>query len=386
MAGKMDGQMIQVLLPAMACLYGLFILYHLYGWVRLPGCRPGGKSPPRTLVSVIIPARNERLHIMDCLRSVTAQSYPAALFEVIVVNDHSVDETETLVREFQNDRVRLVNLSDHMGGTAHFNAYKKKSIEVAIGMARGEIILTTDADCVVGKEWIRSVVECYEQDVCKFISGPVCLHQAAGFFKKLQSLDFISLQGMTGAMLQLGHEGICNGANIAYEKKAFFDVGGFSGMDHLASGDDVLLMRKINQAFPGSVRFLKCSRAMVLTQPQESLHAFFQQRIRWSSKTGKFDGAGMLLLLLFLYGWNLLFPVLAIAGFWNRGLWMQLGLLLLWKTLLEGLFLYPVSKFFGNRKILWLLPLEQFFHIPYILMAALLGRFKSYQWKGRRVS
>ena len=375
-----------LVLSLLAAGYGAFMLYQLYGWLRLPGCIPPMGDGFKTRVTLIIPTRNEEDHILSCLESIRAQTYPEDLLEVVVVNDHSTDRTESLVRDFAGGQVQLINLSDHLIPGKPVRAFKKKAIEVAISQSRGDLIVTTDGDCTAGKEWISSVVACFEKERCKLIAGPVGLRGERGFFQKLQSLDFLSLQGLTGSLLQLGYPVICNGANLAYDRKAFLELGGFEGVDHLASGDDVFLLQKIHRAFPGQCRFLKCREALVRTCAQPDVGSFFQQRIRWASKMGRGDSPGLLPLLLFLYAWNLLFPVLAISSFWEPALLNWFWGLLLYKTALELVFLFPVAEFFGKCSFLWWLPLEQFFHIPYILVAAFLGRFKTYQWKGRRVS
>lgn len=379
--------MMHILAVTMAAIYSGWLGYCLYGWLRLPVF--GESVPvdnPETSVTVIIPTRNEENNIQACLQVVTTQNYPPGWLEVIVVNDHSSDHTEELVRTFPSPLVRLVNLSVYMTPGRPLNAYKKKAIETAIGLSKGELILTTDADCVMGKDWVRTLVEGYKKQNLVFMAAPVILHQENSFFKWLQSLDFISLQGLTGAIAELDQGAICNGANLGYSKKAFLEVGGFSGIDQIASGDDVLLMYKMQKAFPRQTAFLKSRKAIVRTLPMETLKEFIQQRIRWSSKVGKMDDRRMLGLLVFMYCWNLLFPVLAVMAIWHPALWKWFFGLILYKSAVELCFLAPVSGFFGKKRLLWLVLPAQFFHIPYILVAAFLGKVKTYQWKGRQVS
>ncbi|HVB02440.1 MAG TPA: glycosyltransferase [Chitinophagaceae bacterium] len=379
--------MIQLFILGMAVSYGSLILYYRHGWSMLPEC---SKDPPRqvpvTRVSVVIPTRNEEHNILACLQAIIDQHYPVELFEVLVVNDHSTDRTADLVRSFPAENIHLVNLSEHIPAGKALNAYKKKAIETAISLSRGDLIITTDADCVMGREWMSNMVDCYEREKCRFIAGPVAFHQEDNLFKCLQSLDFVSLQGMTGAIIGLGTGAVCNGANLAYEKKAFQELGGFSGIDHLASGDDTLLMHKMQLAFPGSVLFLKCPAAIVSTLPLKGFNEFFQQRIRWSSKIGRLDDHRMLAMLIFMYCWNLLFPALAVIAAYHPDTWFWLAALLLYKAIIEWVFLVPVARFFGKLRMLWLLFPAQFLHIPYILLSVFLGKVKTYQWKGRRVS
>lgn len=188
---------------------------------------------------------------------------------------------------------------------------------------------------------------------------------------------------------------MCNGANLAYTRKAFEEAGGFSGIDSIASGDDMLLMHKIYKRYPGKVMFLKSKEAVVQTEPVKTIGEFFNQRIRWASKAGKYDDKRIFWVLLLVYIVNvilLLLPVVALTvnvqySMFNTQysigvLWM---VLLFLKTSIELFFLYPVAKFFDKRKLLWLFPLMQPFHILYTVVAGFLGAFGTYTWKERSV-
>jgi cellulose synthase/poly-beta-1,6-N-acetylglucosamine synthase-like glycosyltransferase len=188
---------------------------------------------------------------------------------------------------------------------------------------------------------------------------------------------------------------MCNGANLAYTKKAFEEVNGFAGIDTIASGDDMLLMHKIYTRYPGKVMFLKSKDAIVQTEPVSSVKEFFNQRIRWASKADKYDDRRIFSVLLLVYIINLVLLLLPILILFDPGklsiihyplsvpgLWL---LLLLVKTVVELIFLYPVARFFDKQKLLWLFPLMQPFHIIYTIIAGWLGRFGSYSWKQRKV-
>src|SRR5206468_12036975 len=125
----------------------------------------------------------------------------------------------------------------------------------------------TDADCVPGPQWLESIHEAWQKNGLRFLAAPVRLLNDGSLIQRFQALDFLSLQGITGASVSTGFHTLCNGANLAYDKQAFLDVDGFAGIDRVASGDDMLLMYKIWKRFPGSVRFLKDRRAIVDTEP-----------------------------------------------------------------------------------------------------------------------
>lgn len=188
---------------------------------------------------------------------------------------------------------------------------------------------------------------------------------------------------------------MCNGANLAYTRKAFEEVAGFSGIDAIASGDDMLLMHKIYKRYPDKVMFLRSKEAIVQTEPVRTIREFFNQRIRWASKAGKYDDKRIFWVLLLVYMANvvlLLLPVLALTGnvqysMFNiqYSIWALWIVLLFLKTIIELLFLYPVAKFFNKQRLLWLFLLMQPFHILYTVVAGFLGAFGSYTWKERSV-
>jgi len=192
---------------------------------------------------------------------------------------------------------------------------------------------------------------------------------------------------------------MCNGANLAYTKKAFEEVGGFTGIDNIASGDDMLLMHKIYKRYPDKVMFLRSKEVIVQTTPVNSIKDFFNQRIRWASKASKYDDKRIFAVLLIVYLFNLALIVLPVfALFKNEILDIRLypfsfliSVFELWlfliiiKTVIELFFLYPVAKFFGKQGMLWAFPLMQPFHILYTVIAGWLGRFGSYSWKERNV-
>src|SRR5215471_11940345 len=206
--------------------------------------------PPVIRFSIIIPARNEETKIEKCITSILQNSYPPTLYEIIVVDDFSTDGTSCIVEKMQTkfENIRLIQLGNFVKDK--INSYKKKSIETAIAQSSFEWILTTDADCEVSTQWLRSFDNFIQQNDPVFISAPVKFITGNSFLSFFQCLDFMSLQGITAASVSAGIHSMCNGANLGYIKDAFYTVNGFTGVDSTASGDDMLLMHKIKQHYP----------------------------------------------------------------------------------------------------------------------------------------
>jgi poly-beta-1,6-N-acetyl-D-glucosamine synthase len=358
-------------------LYALLILYYWQSWVSIPWFTPAN-GVPKTKISVIIPARNEEKNIGTLLDALLQQNYPRQLFEVIVIDDHSEDKTSDIVKQYNN--VKLLSLK-----TDSINSYKKKAIETGIAAATGELIVTTDADCMPGENWLLTIALFKEEKQSVFIAAPVVIDCNSSLVQMFQALDFMVLQGVTAAAVHKKNLSMCNGANLAYEKKAFAEVNGFTGIDHIASGDDMLLMHKIWQQYPGRVHYLKSKEAIVSTQPVATWKAFFQQRIRWASKARLYDDKRMLPVLLLVYLFNLSFPVLVFVGLWEPGYWTTALLLWLFKTAIELPLFRSLAIYFNKQ---WAIPWFLFFqplHIFYTVISGLLGQFVKYEWKGRKV-
>jgi len=385
---------LQFLLTLIACLlfaiYGGLIAWYHRAWRALPAFSPGGSRGQRTFITVLIPARNEEENIGHCLLSMAAQHYPLDRFEVIVIDDHSTDGTAAVIKAFTGLAVRYIPLGS-IPAAERVTAHKKFAIETGIAAAAGELIVATDADCLTGPDWLLTIATFYEEKGARFIAAPVRIGGAGvgsrrhSLLTVFQTLDFITLQGITGAAVFKGVHSMCNGANLAYEKEAFFEVGGFAGIDQIPSGDDMLLMHKIARRSPERVLFLKSRPAIVSTRPETSWKKFIHQRIRWASKADRYDDKRIFWVLLLVYLVNLLFLALAIGTFWDCWWGFLLVVLLVAKTMVEYPFVSEVAAFFGQRKMIVYFPLLQPLHIVYTLVAGWLGKFGSYDWKGRKI-
>lgn len=385
--------MISILISILLLLpYGVLLLYYRRAWTGIPAFVPKvEKQSDLPFVSVIISARNEEAGIAACLRSMAQQSYPNHRFEVIVVNDHSEDNTAGLVTSFaaRESNVRLINLEDHVKG-GPLNSYKKKAIETGIAHSKGELIMTTDADCIAPIDWIFTVVSYYNKHESAMIASPVRISMPDGadrsqrFFYAFQILDFATLQGITGAALFKEFHYMANGANLAYPKSIFTEVGGFKGVDEIASGDDMFLMEKVRMIKPHKIHYLKSHACTVSTFPEKTLSLFFNQRIRWASKSSSYRDYKIKSVLALVYAINAWALILLGMSIYLLSFSHFLIFLAL-KIAFELLFLLPVTKFFGQRQLLWWFLPFQPFHILYILLAGWLGSFGSYKWKGRKV-
>jgi cellulose synthase/poly-beta-1,6-N-acetylglucosamine synthase-like glycosyltransferase len=372
-----------IVLTTLYCL--LIILYRR--WIlELPVFEVPSDLIPQTKFSIIIPARNEADNIDRFLPTILEQDYPIELFEVIVINDHSTDDTDLRVQTLQKkySNLHLIQLSEHLEDLVT-KAYKKKAIEIAIAQCNGNWIITTDADCKAGTEWLLQYDAFIQLKQPVLVAAPVMFINTGSFLSIFQVLDFMSLQGITAAAVSAGSHAMCNGANLAYLKSAFYEVDQFKGIDHIASGDDMLLMQKMKQRFPGKLGYLYQQKAIIQTEAMPDWKSFLNQRIRWASKADRYEDKRIFLVLLLVYLFNLSLLVLGLCSFTVLNGYNHLVLLLIIKTLVELSFMIPISRFFGLTNTLGWFPMMQPFHILYTVIAGWLGKFGTYQWKGRKL-
>jgi cellulose synthase/poly-beta-1,6-N-acetylglucosamine synthase-like glycosyltransferase len=381
--------MYQVLLIAaivFTTLYSLLIILYRRWFLELPQFEAPVTLIPQTKFSIIIPARNEADNIDRFLPSILEQNYPAELFDVTVINDHSTDNTahRVLLLQKKYSNLFLIELSEHVN-QGITNAYKKKAIEIAIAQSKGDWILTTDADCKAGKEWLIQYDAFIQEQQPVFVAAPVMFFNTGSFLSLFQVLDFMSLQGITAAAVCAGSHAMCNGANLAYLKTAFYEVDQFSGIDHIASGDDMLLMQKIKKRYPGKLGYLFQEKAIIQTEAMPDWKSFLNQRIRWASKADSYGDRSIFWVLLLVYLLNFSLLMIAISAIFVDNGWYHFVLLVSIKTIVELSFMIPVSRFFGSIEIIGWFPMMQPFHILYTVIAGWLGKFGSYQWKGRKL-
>ena len=367
-------------------LYSILLICYRHFWQSIPAFNSTTRSSQQnnTFVSIIIPARNEEATIGALLESIKNQTYPKDLFEVLVIDDFSTDKTLQVVLPFLSENIKLISLCDYIQ-EGRINSYKKKAIETGISLCKGELIITTDADCMVKKDWLKTIVSFYEIQKPAMIVMPVVINKVSTPIQLFQSLDFMCLQGITGGAVNKGFHGMCNGANLAYTKKIFYKVGGFSEVDAIASGDDMMLMHKIAIDHSDKIMYLLSKDVVVETLPVKSFTEFLHQRIRWASKADQYTDKSLFPVLLLVYLLNVSLFLLFIVAILDVTFFKFLFLLLGIKTTIELFFLFPVARFFGKRQLLWLFPLLQPFHIIYMLIAGWLGKFGSYRWKERNV-
>jgi len=361
-------------------LYLLVLVYLIKGWASLK--RPKiNSAAPSTKVTVMIAARNEEERIRYTIDDILAQDYPKQLTEIIMVDDHSTDHTAAIISSYADRGVKLLQLNEDKP----LNSYKKKAIAKAIDLSNGDLMVATDADCRMGTKWLSTIVNYFETSGSVMISSPVAYFEERSLFEYMQTLEFSYLIGIGAAFIGNGRASTCNGANLAYRKDVFYEVGGFKGIDDLASGDDELLLQKVAERYPGQIGFLKSKEAIVYTHAKHSLNEFLQQRRRWASKSTKYKDKKIVALAVGIWLFNLSLLVNLGLGFYNLYFFKLLALQFLLKYFFEVAFLLPITAFFKRTGLVALLILLIPIHVIYFVYIGLMGNTRKYVWKGRVV-
>jgi len=361
-------------------VYLLLLLYLIKGWSTLkrPNIKPSGFT---TKVTVLAAARNEEERIHLTLDDILAQDYPKELTEIIIVDDHSTDRTSQIIASYADRGVQLLQLNEDKP----LNSYKKKAIAEAIRLSSGELMVATDADCRMGHKWLSTVVGYYEKENPVMISSPVSYFEERSLFERMQALEFYYLIGIGAAFIGNCRASTCNGANLAYRKDVFYEVGGFKDIDDLASGDDELLLQKIAQRFPHRIAFLKSYNAVVYTHAKHTLHEFMQQRRRWASKSVKYKDKKVVAFVVGIWLFNVSLIVNLCLGLYDHYFFKLFTLQFLLKYIFELAYLLPIAAFFKRSKLVLLLIIIIPVHVIYFIYIGLAGNSGTYVWKGREV-
>jgi len=354
--------------------YFVLLLVLRIGWSKAFALKEKNPILKKDFISVVIPIRNEERNIGTLVSGLANQNYEASNFEVIVVNDHSTDDSIQRTKEKQEIFTNLTTLSL---GENEFG--KKAALTRGISFAKGEIVATTDADCILPPEWLATINSAFQNDQINMAAGMVKVADDKKFFSRWQAMEFASVMGTGAAAFGFNKPFMCNGANLSFRKEVFHKVNGYEGNEHIASGDDEFLMRKIHDRFPDSIRMMN---SIVVTQPQVSPTDFLQQRIRWASKWKGNPSIPAKLLAVFIFlleaSWVFL------ISFLNHDHWVLL-LIVVVKIAADLLFLLPVFRFMKIKFTLISFLGLQFLYPFYVILVGLLAPWSSYRWKDRKI-
>lgn len=374
-------EIIVVISSLISIIYLILLLLLIVGIRKLKVFQPFETNFNNSF-SIIIPFRNESIHLNNILNSIKSLDYLSNNFEIILVNDGSTDDSEIIVQQFiaQHSTIQIRLIQNNIDAKSP----KKEALENAIKIAQFEWIITTDADCVLPQKWLKSFNYFIQTVSCDMIVAPVIFTSDKSFLHDFQQLDFLSLMGATQGGFGFGLPFLCNGANLCYRKAVFNEVGGFEGNTNIASGDDIFLMEKFLKLKLGSVKYLKSVDAIVQTEPQKTVKEFINQRIRWASKTTAYENNTGKLVGIIILSMNFWLFLSLLFIFFN---WISLSeILLLWilKIGIDYSLLLAISQFYQTRISIKKYLIFSFIYPFYTVIVGFSSLKKGYVWKGRR--
>lgn len=328
-------------------------------------------QPP---VSVVICAKNEEQNLKKFLPAILEQDYPE--FEVVVVNDHSSDETSEVLDDFRMKYPHLKVVTIREEGAAYLG--KKFPLTMGLKAAKNEWVLLTDADCRVnGPDWISAMASNFTEN-CEVVLGFGAYEKGKGLLNRLIRFDtcFIALQYFSFALKKMPYMG--TGRNLAYRKDLFFRNKGFAKHYHLPSGDDDLFINRVSSWHNTELEVRPESHTVSI--PETTWGSWIRQKKRHMTTGGHYKLKHKFNLgILFLSNWLSTILFFILIGF-NYAVYLVIPVYLLKVTLQLYIFKNSFSKLGGRDLLAGSLIYDLILLILYPIIS-LAGKFsKTKQW------
>ena len=284
-------------------------------------------------ISIIIAARNESDNLYDNLPFILTQDYPE--FEVIIVNNQSVDDSAWLLKALclQHKNLKVVEI----GKNKHLLPGKKLPITLGVKAAKYEKMVFTDADCKpASNQWLRIMSETFTENN-QIILGYAPYFKTKGIINRIIRYDtaFIGVSYLSFALAKIPYMGV--GRNLAYSKKVFESVRGFKSHYSLPSGDDDLFIQEaaVNQNYTIQIS----PETFCYSKASETWKGWVRQKTRHYSTSSRYKVIKKALLGIYpislLLVW-LTFVILLFNAKWFAISLILFGSMLIVKWLIQG--------------------------------------------------
>ncbi len=347
-------------IPVILILPYFFFIIKIYR--SLTRVKPFNTSAdPVTFISLVVACHNEQDNIPLLLKCIGEQDYPEKLFEIIIVDDNSTDRTYEIATGYTGCGNIIVVHNNGKG--------KKEAIRTGISSSSGSLIITTDADCRMGKRWLGTIESFYQKHKPDMIICPVQIESSPGFFGKFQEMEFLSLQGITAGSAISGNGVMCNGANLSFTRKAYSDnVDNLH--DEIASGDDIFLLHSLKRDNKSKILWLESAEAMVTTAASPTISAFLKQRSRWIYKAKAYSDRFTVLLGMVTFI-TIAVQIFVLAEVFINQLFIPVLLTIFaLKSIPDLLILTNTLRRYGrNKLIIWFLPSQLIY--PFYVLSTL---------------
>lgn len=324
-------------------------------------------------VSIIVAARNEEKNILECIESLDKLEFPENKLEIILVDDNSTDKTGEIIDKFIADKPKFKKIIS----TKKKGELKGKTLAIAnaIEFTTNEIILTTDADCVVSKTWAKRIASYYIDDSVVMVNGMTNQFEVNNF-SAMQSVDFIYLLTTASGTMNIGKPMSCIGNNMSYRKSVYKEIGGYESLKFSVT-EDFNLLFAIDNLKKYKILYPVDKEALVTSKACNSFKELYHQKKRWAV-----GGLESRLYGLVIIGAGFLTHIMIILSpfFFSKAIIP----LLVFKLLTDYFFLAPVYKKLDLKlKTIHFLLFELYFILYMVIASITLVFTRKVIWKER---
>jgi len=354
------------------------VLYVLQSerWIKIWNNAPSvdvPENPDGPFLSVVVAYRNEEINLPSLLDSLKKQNY--LNWELILVDDHSEDNSLNYCQK------RISDFPFEIRTLKNEGEGKKKALLTGVKEAIGELIVTTDADCVFENDWLKSMAYAYQRFAPDLIIGPVRPLEEDSFLSRFQLSEFIALQ-MSGGAAALNNKAIMlNGANLACKRSVYLEA---NLVNHIASGDDMFLLEWVKKQLK-KITYLKSPKAFVYTPTEPTPGQLLRQKSRWAAKARHYTDLSILWSGFVVAITNLLQLFLLIIGVIYPQYSLFFLIAFIARVVADIRLVQSGSVFFTYTPCVRQLLVYQLIYPIYVLVVLFYPFFVPLQWKGRKI-
>ncbi len=352
----------------LSIIYFILIILVIVALIREKVCM----GEPKLSATVIVCARNEENNIHGLIECLEKLEYPDGMLEIFLVDDASEDRTREIINQAakNNPRIRVVHIHEKEEGLSG----KKNAITQAVGLADGEIILLTDADCRPGPNWVKRMVACFD-DETGMVLGFSPIEKARGLFQRFLEFDHLARVAVQTAGAYWNIPPYSTARNLAFRRQVFFEVNGYESSGTIATGDDFFLTRDVWLKTRRPFRQAMHPESFVMTKRDDFSKKYVSQQLRRNGKifhlAPLYRSLGLFVLLYYLAIPVSIFTLPPL-------LW---GSSLIIKILLEWTGIIIAGKRFGYLKLALWFPLIAAYYPIHVLITSVAGSVKESRWK-----
>jgi len=303
--------------------------------------------------------------------------------------------TEAATAEAASTEAGSAQAASNGGAPGSAVRHKAAALRQGVAVSTGDVIVSTDADCTVGKRWIRTMVSsCTEKT--PYVSGPIRYQWKERWFERFQALEMAALVAVGGGSLGAGFATICNGANVAVRRSLLESPSTLESpsngsaprvADEVASGvaADEVLMQHVAYATDRSPVFQAHPDAIVETEGVSSFREYLHQRARWAWMGSRYPHLIPRLVSMFAWTLHAVLLGLGLGAVFIPG-WQPVVVgALIAKMSVDGALIAPATRHLGSGDLLRSFVPASLLWIPVVVTVGILGTFGSVEWKGRRI-